>query len=128
MCPAATSPGSNGTRTRGNRWRVTTSRTRPRIRCCWTGDPNSGCRSRRRTRAAPRRVVADGVLPLSRLKEATRRVARMTSASRSFAECLYADGNDPVLTPMLATAADVLPTGTGWTYEIKWDGYRALAA
>jgi bifunctional non-homologous end joining protein LigD len=52
----------------------------------------------------------------------------MTSASRSFAECLYAGGNDPVLTPMLATAAEVLPTGPGWTYEIKWDGYRALAA
>lgn len=28
---------------------------------------------------------------------------------------------------MLATAADVLPVGSGWTYEIKWDGYRALA-
>jgi bifunctional non-homologous end joining protein LigD len=28
---------------------------------------------------------------------------------------------------MLATAADVLPVGFGWTYEIKWDGYRALA-
>jgi bifunctional non-homologous end joining protein LigD len=30
--------------------------------------------------------------------------------------------------PMLATAADSLPEGSGWTYEIKWDGYRALAA
>jgi bifunctional non-homologous end joining protein LigD len=28
---------------------------------------------------------------------------------------------------MLASAADVLPVGTKWTYEIKWDGYRALA-
>jgi bifunctional non-homologous end joining protein LigD len=28
---------------------------------------------------------------------------------------------------MLATAANVLPVGAGWTYEIKWDGYRALA-
>jgi bifunctional non-homologous end joining protein LigD len=28
---------------------------------------------------------------------------------------------------MLATAAEVLPVGSGWTYEIKWDGYRALA-
>ena len=28
---------------------------------------------------------------------------------------------------MLATAADVLPVGRDWTYEIKWDGYRALA-
>jgi bifunctional non-homologous end joining protein LigD len=31
------------------------------------------------------------------------------------------------LKPMLATAADVLPVGREWTYEIKWDGYRALA-
>jgi bifunctional non-homologous end joining protein LigD len=28
---------------------------------------------------------------------------------------------------MLASAADVLPSGSEWTYEIKWDGYRALA-
>jgi bifunctional non-homologous end joining protein LigD len=28
---------------------------------------------------------------------------------------------------MLASAADVLPVGAKWTYEIKWDGYRALA-
>jgi bifunctional non-homologous end joining protein LigD len=29
--------------------------------------------------------------------------------------------------PMLATAADVLPTGEGWAFEPKWDGFRALA-
>ena len=28
---------------------------------------------------------------------------------------------------MLASAADTLPVGNDWTYEIKWDGYRALA-
>jgi bifunctional non-homologous end joining protein LigD len=28
--------------------------------------------------------------------------------------------------PMLATAADVLPRGTGWSFEFKWDGVRAL--
>ena len=28
--------------------------------------------------------------------------------------------------PMLATPADGLPSGGEWTYEIKWDGYRAL--
>jgi bifunctional non-homologous end joining protein LigD len=27
---------------------------------------------------------------------------------------------------MLATLADGLPTGDGWLYEVKWDGYRAL--
>ena len=28
---------------------------------------------------------------------------------------------------MLATAAAVLPAGQAWSYEVKWDGYRALA-
>jgi bifunctional non-homologous end joining protein LigD len=28
---------------------------------------------------------------------------------------------------MLATPAPSLPTGDDWTYEVKWDGYRALA-
>jgi bifunctional non-homologous end joining protein LigD len=28
--------------------------------------------------------------------------------------------------PMLATLADKLPTGDDWTFEVKWDGYRAL--
>jgi bifunctional non-homologous end joining protein LigD len=29
--------------------------------------------------------------------------------------------------PMLATLADSVPRGEGWTYEIKWDGYRIIA-
>ena len=29
--------------------------------------------------------------------------------------------------PMLATLADEVPRGAGWTFEVKWDGYRALA-
>jgi bifunctional non-homologous end joining protein LigD len=31
------------------------------------------------------------------------------------------------LRPMLATSATHLPTGAGWSYEVKWDGYRTLA-
>jgi bifunctional non-homologous end joining protein LigD len=27
--------------------------------------------------------------------------------------------------PMMATAARVLPSGDDWSYEVKWDGYRA---
>jgi bifunctional non-homologous end joining protein LigD len=27
--------------------------------------------------------------------------------------------------PMMATAARTLPTGVDWSYEVKWDGYRA---
>jgi bifunctional non-homologous end joining protein LigD len=29
--------------------------------------------------------------------------------------------------PMLATLAASVPRGEGWDYEVKWDGYRALA-
>ena len=29
--------------------------------------------------------------------------------------------------PMLATLAKELPVGPGWLFEVKWDGYRALA-
>jgi ATP-dependent DNA ligase len=32
----------------------------------------------------------------------------------------------PPLEPMLSKAADALPTGEGWLYEPKWDGFRAL--
>jgi len=28
---------------------------------------------------------------------------------------------------MMATPAPVLPVGDGWSYEVKWDGYRTLA-
>ncbi|MGZ8694393.1 MAG: DNA ligase D [Gaiellaceae bacterium] len=29
--------------------------------------------------------------------------------------------------PMLATLSEHVPPGEGWLYEVKWDGYRALA-
>jgi bifunctional non-homologous end joining protein LigD len=30
--------------------------------------------------------------------------------------------------PMLATLAEDVPRGAGWAFEVKWDGYRALAS
>ena len=33
---------------------------------------------------------------------------------------------DPPIAPMLAAAAAALPAGTGFLYEPKWDGFRAL--
>jgi ATP-dependent DNA ligase len=33
----------------------------------------------------------------------------------------------PPLTPMEAKHVDALPTGEGWQYEPKWDGFRAIA-
>ena len=32
----------------------------------------------------------------------------------------------PPIEPMLAKAVDALPSGDGWLYEPKWDGFRAL--
>src|SRR5262249_1071793 len=32
----------------------------------------------------------------------------------------------PPLAPMLSTSAEALPGGTGWQFEPKWDGFRAL--
>ena len=29
--------------------------------------------------------------------------------------------------PMLASAGDHVPTGDGWSHEVKWDGMRILA-
>ncbi|HLK46144.1 MAG TPA: non-homologous end-joining DNA ligase [Acidimicrobiales bacterium] len=37
------------------------------------------------------------------------------------------DLSAPALLPMLAVAADTLPEGEEWAYELKWDGVRALA-
>ncbi|MDQ3823130.1 MAG: DNA ligase D, partial [Actinomycetota bacterium] len=41
------------------------------------------------------------------------------------------DGAQPVArteyAPMLATLADDVPRGKGWLFEVKWDGYRAVA-
>ncbi|MDQ3889654.1 MAG: DNA ligase D [Actinomycetota bacterium] len=38
-----------------------------------------------------------------------------------------AAGEQRVYGPMLATLADELPVGSDWLFEVKWDGYRALA-
>ena len=37
-----------------------------------------------------------------------------------------AGGTGTELRPQLATSTETLPTGHGWLYEPKWDGYRAL--
>src|SRR5262252_4520779 len=33
---------------------------------------------------------------------------------------------EPPIEPMLASLADQIPTGPGWLYEPKWDGFRAI--
>ncbi|HEV8103579.1 MAG TPA: DNA ligase D [Gaiellaceae bacterium] len=38
-----------------------------------------------------------------------------------------ADAAPREYSPMLATSADSVPTGSDWRYEVKFDGYRALA-
>ena len=45
---------------------------------------------------------------------------------RDHAEVPRAVDPPQALAPMLATSTDVLPSGAGWAFEPKWDGYRAL--
>ena len=33
---------------------------------------------------------------------------------------------EPPIEPMLAKLAEVIPPGTGYLYEPKWDGFRAI--
>jgi bifunctional non-homologous end joining protein LigD len=35
--------------------------------------------------------------------------------------------SDRTYSPMLATPASEIPRGAGWTFEVKWDGYRAIS-
>jgi bifunctional non-homologous end joining protein LigD len=36
-------------------------------------------------------------------------------------------GPAPEYAPMLATLSESLPSGRGWLYEVKWDGFRTIA-
>ncbi len=47
--------------------------------------------------------------------------------SKGISASLQARSFDKQLRPMLSTSADALPAGPEWSYEVKWDGYRALA-
>jgi bifunctional non-homologous end joining protein LigD len=38
-----------------------------------------------------------------------------------------AQGDRAAYAPMLATLSEEVPSGPGWLYEVKWDGYRAIA-
>jgi bifunctional non-homologous end joining protein LigD len=40
---------------------------------------------------------------------------------------LPSDGRRRTYSPMLATLSERLPGGRNWLYEVKWDGYRAVA-
>jgi bifunctional non-homologous end joining protein LigD len=37
-------------------------------------------------------------------------------------------GSRTTYAPMLATLSEHVPKGEGWLFEVKWDGYRAIAA
>jgi bifunctional non-homologous end joining protein LigD len=53
-------------------------------------------------------------MPSTKKRQAAKDVARRTQAPVTF------------VTPMAARLVDALPEGPDWTYELKFDGYRAL--
>jgi bifunctional non-homologous end joining protein LigD len=35
--------------------------------------------------------------------------------------------DQPTYAPMLAATSKTAPPGDGWVFEVKWDGFRAIA-
>src|SRR3954454_12602689 len=80
-----------------------------------------------------RRRLPKGRRPLPRKRASAQCTAAAESIRRRMAR--LGAGNDhlmdlpvaPPVAPMLAQLVRELPRGPGWTYEPKWDGFRALA-
>src|SRR5919106_1260060 len=77
--------------------------------------------------AAPVRQIsghrpASGTMPSSASPFHWRRTTRLRAYHRSMTLPF-----DPPLAPMLAKPTPEIPTGDGWAYEPKWDGFRAIA-
>ena len=51
----------------------------------------------------------------------------MNAASKKLLKKGKASAIPRNIEPMLATLADEIPGDENWIYEIKWDGYRAIA-
>ncbi|MFL6544330.1 MAG: ATP-dependent DNA ligase, partial [Candidatus Udaeobacter sp.] len=51
----------------------------------------------------------------------------MASSSAPFAKQYETMLLKPPLAPMEARSVDEIPTGDGWQYEPKWDGFRCIA-
>src|SRR6476620_4697361 len=105
---------------------------------CWSR------RRRQRPRRAPGEAARSGELPLPEwistcsVPPVSRRVNSPAAASPgrpgrgagSNGRAVYTRAMklpfEPPLEPMLAKASDGLPTGDGWLFEPKWDGFRAM--
>lgn len=48
-------------------------------------------------------------------------------ASLSRKTCATAGDESTGVRPMVLTASTTIPVGEGWSYELKWDGFRAIA-
>jgi bifunctional non-homologous end joining protein LigD len=87
-------------------------------------------RRRPMAEAGDKKSMADGRRPMAEAKASS---VRKTSASvKKKAEAAALKGAEPAplprtIRPMLATLVDEPFQDTDWLYEVKWDGYRALA-
>src|ERR1700743_1400862 len=51
----------------------------------------------------------------------------MPTATRSKTAVTAKTDSTAAASPMLATLVDKPPAQPGWSFEVKWDGYRAIA-
>src|SRR5260370_1038347 len=83
--------------------------TSQRWRCRWDRRRQPSAR-----RSLPRRSCAPATTPPSRRPPLPGRLARRPLPIT------------PPFSPMLAKLATEIPTGDGWHYEPKWDGFRCI--
>ena len=78
----------------------------------------------RRAHRPPARRAAGGPLD-ARAGEARRRPEELAAREEEGGRRVRAKRRS--YAPMLATLAADVPTGEGWLFEVKWDGFRAIA-
>lgn len=67
---------------------------------------------------------------IAKSSSASKKASAKSAAGKKLMESLTGAPETPfpeTISPMLATLVDKPVDGPGWSYEIKWDGYRALA-
>jgi bifunctional non-homologous end joining protein LigD len=94
------------------------------------GSSAKATHSRSRAALGKRRSAAQSSRPAAPKPAKPRRRASLANWRKralALAGATEHANNEPIA-PMLATLRSTTPSGDGWLHEIKWDGYRLLAA
>src|SRR5581483_3613056 len=90
-------------------------------------DGSSSAASRTTSRTTPPAASSSSTPATPPTRRPDSPIRHSTAARRGMAGCLAMNlPVGPPVEPMLAKLARELPTGDGWSYEPKWDGFRCI--